>query len=130
MKTLQNNFTTPEQSKKLLELGVPVDSADCFYSYHIKTYAHSEHTEITWIRPRFITDDNNPNWNARLMDGTQTYLPCWTDGRLMKIIEICSSYKLAVEIFGHAILYYDTINGIISEMAYKKGSIDFSKLEE
>ena len=31
MKTLQNNFTTPEQSKRLLELGVPADSADIYY---------------------------------------------------------------------------------------------------
>lgn len=29
MSKLQNNFTTPEQSKRLLELGVPADSADC-----------------------------------------------------------------------------------------------------
>ena len=29
MVKLQNNFTTPEQSKRLLELGVPADSADC-----------------------------------------------------------------------------------------------------
>ena len=32
MKTLQNNFTTPEQSKRLLELGLPADSADMFWS--------------------------------------------------------------------------------------------------
>ena len=31
IKKLQNGFTTPEQSKRLLELGVPVDSADCYY---------------------------------------------------------------------------------------------------
>ena len=31
MKKLQNNFTTPEQSQRLLELGVPADSADCVY---------------------------------------------------------------------------------------------------
>jgi hypothetical protein len=30
MKKLQNNFTTPEQSKRLLELGVPADSADLY----------------------------------------------------------------------------------------------------
>ena len=30
IKKLQNNFTTPEQSKRLLELGVPADSADCY----------------------------------------------------------------------------------------------------
>ena len=29
IKKLQNNFTTPEQSKRLLKLGVPADSADC-----------------------------------------------------------------------------------------------------
>ena len=31
MAKLQNNFTAPEQSKRLLELGVPADSADCVY---------------------------------------------------------------------------------------------------
>ena len=89
MKTLQNDFTTPEQSKRLLELGVPADSADCYYSYYIKTYAHSEYTEILWFRPRFITDDNKPDWNAILMGGRKTYLPCWSVGRLMKIMLIC-----------------------------------------
>ena len=29
MSKLQNDFTTREQSKRLLELGVPADSADC-----------------------------------------------------------------------------------------------------
>ena len=33
MKQLQNNFTTPEQSKRLLELDVPADSADCYWLY-------------------------------------------------------------------------------------------------
>ena len=31
MKKLQQNFTTTEQSKRLLELGVPADSADCYF---------------------------------------------------------------------------------------------------
>lgn len=31
MKKLQNNYTTPEQSKRLLELGIPAWTADCFY---------------------------------------------------------------------------------------------------
>ena len=31
MKNLQNNFTIPAQSKRLLELGVPADSADYYY---------------------------------------------------------------------------------------------------
>lgn len=28
---LQRNFTTPEQSKHLLDLGLPEDSADCYF---------------------------------------------------------------------------------------------------
>ena len=31
MEKLQINVTTQEQSKRLLELGVPADSADCYY---------------------------------------------------------------------------------------------------
>ena len=134
MKTLQNNFTTPEQSKRLLELGVSADSADCFYSCYIKTYSHSEYTEIIWIRPRFITDDNNPNWNARLMDGTQTYLPCWTVGRLIEICLKCSTLEQRqVRFFCNGDDdYYDfmayTIN--ILESGVITNHMDFSKLEE
>ena len=37
IKKLQNSYTTPEQSKILLELGIPVDSADFIYTrYGIK----------------------------------------------------------------------------------------------
>lgn len=32
MSKLQNNFTTSEQSKRLLELGIPTNSADCYYN--------------------------------------------------------------------------------------------------
>lgn len=32
MKPLQNNFTTPEQSRRLLAAGLPFDSADCCYN--------------------------------------------------------------------------------------------------
>ena len=118
MKTLQNNFTTPEQSKRLLELGVPADSADCFYSHYIKTYAHSEHVEIIWFRPRFITDDNKPDWSARLIDGMQTYIPCWTVGRLIEIRDICTKYRIT-----HADFNGNYMENIIM-------SFYFSKLEE
>lgn len=134
MEKLQNHYTTPEQSKRLLELGVPVDSADCYYSYYIKTYAHSEYTEILWHRPRFITRDNNPDWNARLIDGTQTYLPCWSVGRLMEIYDICfpEDHKYAstqnpnVKTFG---TYVDFLVSLY-ELAVRTKCLNFSKLEE
>lgn len=129
MKTLQNNFTTPEQSKRLLELGVPADSADCYYSHYIKTYAHSEYIEILWHRPRFITKDNKPSWNARLMDGTQIYLHCWSVGRLMAIyfiskgLDYWSPQFKKYQIENSAEYFVALIEENIKEL-------DFSKLEE
>lgn len=130
IKKLQNNFTTPEQSKRLLELGVPADSADCYYSYYIKTYAHSEYREILWHILRFITEDNIPNWNARLMDGTQTYLPCWSVGRLIEILFICCDerYMKINKYFALISLVDYTISTF--ELCVKNGIIDFSKLED
>lgn len=63
MKKLQRNFTNQEQSKRLLELGVPVDSADCYY-------AESGKIEVK---------------NTAL---DELFPPCWSVGRLMEIYEI------------------------------------------
>jgi len=133
MKKSQNNFTTPEQSKRLLELGVPANSADCFYSHHIKTYPHSEYTEIEWIRPRFITEDNNPNWNTRLMDGTQIYFPCWSVGQLIKII--CNCHIISNQLTENWICCdkdSNLIELLISDIEtyITTKHFDFSKLEE
>jgi hypothetical protein len=136
MKKLQNNFTTPEQSKRLLELGVPADSADCFYSYYKKTYAHSEYVDILWHRPRFITEDNIPSWNAKLLDGTQTYLPCWSVGRLLEIINHCVSNAggfrtlLYMHMTPHNISDWMGAIMIVYEELAKGNCIDFSKLEK
>ena len=53
MKQLQNNFTTPEQSKRLLELGVPANSADCYLTkfgidedWEIKVLNNIKYSEI------------------------------------------------------------------------------------
>lgn len=134
MKELQNNFTTPEQSKRLLELGVPADSADCYYSHYIKTYAHSEYTEILWHRPRFITEDNNPDWNARLIDGTQPYLPCWSVGQLIKIMGLCYEFELpsqgAIQIYRTDIKKGFIVDVLISDIERFISKFDFSKLEK
>lgn len=130
MKTLQKHFTTPEQSKRLLKLGVPADSADCFYSHYIKTYAHSEHTEILWHRPRFITEDNNPDWNARLIDGTQTYLPCWSVGRLIEIALICHKANMSLLKFYKDDDIVPPIQQVLHIIHQNTKFLDFSKLEE
>ena len=80
MKNLQNNFTTPEQSKRLLELGVPADSADC---YLLRTHTQGDtfivevlHDELYSKKDKF----------TNLLE----YLPCWSVGRLIEIYLTCA----------------------------------------
>lgn len=111
---LQNNFTTPEQSKGLLELGVPAYSADCYYQ------DYGSIPMVVWT----LTQQRD------LRRGILK--PCWSVGRLIEICKICGSYELAKELYGRALFYKDTVDGIICEMAYEVniGNIDFSKLED
>ena len=75
MKTLQNNFTTPEQSKRLLELGVPADSADCYINTNGNTIN--------------VIPEDSPKYSEYC--GSLTYLvPCWSAGRLIEIFEVCT----------------------------------------
>lgn len=119
MKQLQNNFTTVEQSKRLLELGVPVNSADCYYN-------------SIYCECRF---SQKPDDFFEKYDVT----PCWSVGRLMEIAHICSgsnlSYKEEAEElsrFKEAHKCETIIEAIIMciEDAHSVGGIDFSKLEE
>ena len=82
MKQLQNNFTTPEQSKRLLELELPADSADCVYDCALiggeKYYSLS------------ILDDTLFSVHKRIWEDPCTdIIPCWSVGRLIEIIGIC-----------------------------------------
>ena len=126
MKTLQNNFTTPEQSKWLLELGVPADSADCyFYDWDLKK-----------------TNDHHRGGSPQIFDWFQRDIekfkkrkcikvhPCWSVGRLFEIIKICSDVPI------------DWTGGLNEEREvlevvedtlyalYLGKHMDFSKLEE
>lgn len=125
MKTLQNNFTSPEQSKRLLELGVPADSADMYI-------------ECYWC------DRSNGRWRHKadshemfgdrkqIGEGVGAIRPCWSVGRLMEIYHICISNTT---IYGWS--YHEDVDGnyidyIIQEYvdALKYEELDFSKLEE
>lgn len=120
MKKLQNNFTTPEQSKRLLELGVPADSADCYYTNRRMTI---------WHRSEFDKVD----WSAKVGDDL-FYIPCWSVGRLMEIIDICEidpkdeEYPTTKMIKDETKMdYIDYLVGTVRMMLSR---LDFSKLEE
>ena len=110
MKQLQNNFTTPEQSKRLLELGVSADSADCYIDPLIKDknpWIYIRHDESFWMEGEAI--------------------PCWSVGRLMEIFEICTPYKIEQFVFTGT--YIEQICKAFL-FAKEMKSLDFSKLEE
>lgn len=110
MKKLQNNFTTPEQSKRLLEIGVPADSADLYY----QDYGSIPMVVWTLTQPR---------------DLRRGFLkPCWSVGRLIEIFSKC---------YTGAKCYYSSRNLHKTEFWIERfdrlskiGFIDFSKLEE
>lgn len=118
MKKLQNNFTTPEQSKRLLELGVPTNSADC--------YLDAANNRRGMLAINGIYEKDVPT-NMVCEDGSQRYLPCWSAGRLIEIHDICVC-DLNTQ-YGWAMAGdYDYINYIISR--FEDDIMDFSKFED
>jgi len=128
MKKLQNNFTTPEQSKRLLELGVPADSADCYYDwYGMEMEPHPY---------KFVAVFNGDDTFTILKDRfKRELLPCWSVGRLIEVYLTC-----ALEYHPYDDFYTETpslhlmafdkdrlIEEVIEIMSEDK--MDFSKLE-
>ena len=116
MKTLQNDLTTIEQSERLLELGVPKNSANHYYGKDCKLH---------------------------YIDGTIPYsllwetgcTPCWSVGRLMKIIKTCTTDKETLHDFFNMLeLTSDELDILMHILADEEGilnmDIDFSKLED
>lgn len=122
MKTLQNNYTTPEQSKRLLALGVPADSADCYYY----DWAWYEGGDLYGRAIQNCLDFGKENQNS--IRKFQIF-PCWSVGRLIEIFHICDKP-------GCSFSFHVSFPNLISEIIYKiaeakeRGWIDFSKLED
>ena len=107
----QKGYTTPEQSKKLLNLGIPADSADCYYD--IFSSRPIVKMPIDCFSDKVINED---------------YLPCWSVGRLIEIFEICTGLVWQNE----AIEGYTKIDMLLEDFEdiENKYYFDFSKLED
>lgn len=117
MKTLQNDFTTPEQSKRLLELGVPADSADC---YLLRT-----HTQGDTFLPKILHGETYSELDK--FTNMLEYLPCWSVGRLQQIYAICFTGE------PFKMWYDDNFfipENVIGGIEARKEELDFSKLKE
>ena len=109
IKKLQNNFTTPDQSKRLLELGVPEWTADCVTSRYGGSTFFVQECQLL----RRCIDSNN-------------YVPCWSVGRLMEIFDIC-----VIDGTGSWANYTTRLNYMNYLVAcFETSKFDFSKLEK
>lgn len=119
MKQLQNNYTTPEQSRRLLELGLPANSADGVY-------------ELKQIGTKFImskTPDIIPQ-TMRLSWTINSRIPCWSVGRLIEIYRTCWTSNLEWDC---AFKQEDNIMEYLIfslEHYHNHDMLDFSKLED
>ena len=122
MVKLQNNFTTPEQSKRLLELGVPADSADMYY--HLENYQY------------YVRDEFSIKQNDFFEFYKNIFYPCWSVGRLMEIFDICCYSETDVnekwENYNELHKGQTYINYImyVFDHNYMCGKLNFSKLED
>ena len=130
MKTLQNNFTSPEQSKRLLELGLPADSADMLWDGIMDI-------NDGWEFEDYPTYTGKPFSYYQLLyrqEETMFILPCWSVGRLMEIFDTCYTDLQDISRW----LDYTTANNrhgdfmsyVITAFKSNLDKIDFSKLEE
>lgn len=116
MKQLQNNFTTPEQSKRLLVLGVPADSADCGIVEDIM-HGGREILTVPYLK-----------WCKGYEDIS---FPCWTLGRIIEIELMCREEidgllpRLSI-VYGSA----SYIEELIRYMERKDHKYNFNKLED
>ncbi len=110
--TLQNNFTTPEQSKQLLAIGLPADSADCYINTNGNTIN--------------VIPEDSPKYSEYCK--SLTYLiPCWSVGRLIEIMLICDRTTGVFNFLGSD---RDLPEVIIRHIDEHLTKYDFSKLEK
>ena len=121
IKKLQQNYTTPEQSKRLLDLGLPADSADCYLQ-------NESQDPLAYVN--YTTHIIQPFHDKRIMfSQLEDFLPCWSVGRLIEIYNTCiDGDKDEIKIpKGHFVLQRVLIEFFA---ALEYGWLDFTKLEE
>ena len=126
MKTLQSSFTTPDQSRRMLGLGVPADSADCFYRDWDCLLEHPGTDTSNYVHVRKTRIEQE----ACYMHFAGN-LPCWSVGRLIKMLKICITDKNELrEIFDELEMCADETAVLVQTFKEFSDVIDFSKLKE
>lgn len=125
-KKLQRNFTNPEQSKRLLELGVPAWTADLYF---YEEGCISNNDEPSGVIPYDEVYEDN---SKETMFSSYVELPCWSVGRLMEIFDICCPLFDYNDWCNTRCVPNEYVAYIIGcyERATDNKDLEFSKLEE
>lgn len=109
--TLPNsNITTPEQSKSLLRLGIPKDSADRIY----KNLVVSSNAGAVLYCEDFLMPGKDYTETAKfwLEHGLNEVLPCWSAGQLVEIIRKCCVEDYLIDNIARGV-FFDIRNGVV-----------------
>ena len=114
----KSNYTTPEQSKKLLELGLPANSADCYNVIDSDVYNKDD------IRVR-----QNDYEISYSFFNNKHYNPCWSVGQIIEIMNVCSICgHVSIHRTDREVTQIDQLIEILQNRINDK-TIDFSKFE-
>ena len=127
MKKFNRYYTTPEQSMRLLKLGLQPNSANLFYS---------KFERETFGQPKLCYEKRYCDIVPHGYE--EYYLPCWSVGRLIEIYLICNEVVCGVTELHHSAVKIDVreftiVDYIIRKIENKikkKGESFLSKLEE
>lgn len=117
------HVTTPEQSKQLMELEIPANSADCIYT----RYSRDEDFKCKFIEQVV---------SCQLFENTDFYIPCWSASKLMEIIDECTHFSAPAMLLskqddaGGHVDYVEALIESIKELRSMKTPFDFSKLQK
>lgn len=114
LKDLKSNFTNPEQSQKLLEIGFPASTADSYFD--------------SWEQIRWrILGDLDEDFFGKYPQ----YIPSWSVGRL---IELINNHSRTMPILCYQIAYNTRHKNSLIEIVLQfiqdnKEDIDFKNMK-
>lgn len=107
---MDSTYTTYEQSKYLLEIGVPANTSD----FHYNSFKH-------------LYPNGEKGYDEIAKGFEDCTMPCWTVGRLVEIIEKCSNSKKF-----YRTLHPDLLGDAIGQIEYSLNGpepLDFTKMK-
>lgn len=121
---MQNSYTTPEQSERLINLGLPIDTADCIYRGSlIGTCIVPFHLTFSQYK-KLIVEKTSSTKSAPIT------IPSWSAGRLIELLFIlCKGRKnndVTIEEYGYE---QGIIESLVRSFEIVDDKWDFSKLD-